>query len=121
VLLLDGEDVSADASVEGDTLRYEPGDLEDGERELVVAEAADDATPSRTTRRRDADDGTEGADGAEGTADGPTPLHAWRFEVKASRPTLELHSPDGAVAAGEPVTVPAPPSPARPWRSATSR
>jgi hypothetical protein len=104
VLLLDGEDVSADASVQGDTLRYEPGDLEDGDRELVVAEAADDAAVE-DDEAEDADDGTEGAGGAAGTDDGPTPLHAWRFEVKATPPSLELHSPDGAVAAGEPVTV----------------
>jgi hypothetical protein len=104
VLLLDGEDVSADASVQGDTLRYEPGDLEDGERELVVAEAADDAAVEDDAEEG-ADDGTGGAGGAEGTADEPTPLHAWRFEVKATPPTLELRSPDGAVAAGGPVTV----------------
>jgi hypothetical protein len=104
VLLLDGEDVSADASVQGDTLRYEPGDLEDGERELVVAEAADEAAVEDDAEEG-ADDGTGGAGGAEETADEPTPLHAWRFEVKATPPTLELRSPDGAVAAGGPVTV----------------
>jgi hypothetical protein len=108
VLLLDGEDVSADASVQGDTLRYEPGDLEDGERELVVAEAADDATVEDDEARDDeaGDDGaTDAGGGAEDRGTEPTPLHTWRFQVKATPPTLELHSPDGAVAAGEPVTV----------------
>jgi hypothetical protein len=106
VLLLDGEDVSADASVQGDTLRYEPGDLDDGERQLVVAD-----TPPTTQGTSAA--GEEAGDGdgleddeAEGTdEEEPTPLHTWRFEVKATPPTLELHSPDGAVAAGEPITV----------------
>jgi len=39
VLLLDGDDVTADARIAADTLTYTPGTLSDGERTLVVAEA----------------------------------------------------------------------------------
>jgi hypothetical protein len=80
VLLLDDTDVTSEAQVEGGTLIYAPGALPDGERTLVVAEAP---------RAEEA----------------PAPLHAWRFEVKAEPPSLELTSPVGAVRAGEAVTV----------------
>ncbi|MEX1178307.1 MAG: putative glycoside hydrolase [Nitriliruptor sp.] len=83
-LLLDGEDVTADASVQDDTLSYSPGELPDGERSVVVAETDDAAE----------DEGAE-----------PEPIHEWPFTVKADPPTVELTSPDGAVTPGDPVTV----------------
>jgi hypothetical protein len=82
-VLLDGDDVTADAEVQDGTLRYEPGDLDDGERVVAVAEAAD----------------------PEAEEDGSERLHAWRVEVKAEPPVVELTSPEGAVQPGEPVTV----------------
>jgi hypothetical protein len=64
-------------------LRWEPGELEDGEH-LVVVER----------RPGDTDDDAE-----------PEEVHEWRFVVDATPPELELSSPDGAVVAGEAVTV----------------
>jgi hypothetical protein len=81
-LLLDGEDVTDDAEVDGSRLVYAPDHLPDGERTLAVGSSPDDA----------ADDAGE-------------ELHVWRFEVKAEPPTVELTAPDGAVRPGEPVTV----------------
>jgi hypothetical protein len=92
VLLLDGEDVTADAEVHDDVLTYEPGALGDGERTLVVAQAADP----------DDGDATGDEDPAVDEADA---LQRWRFEVKAEPPAVELDSPDGAVVADEPFTV----------------
>jgi hypothetical protein len=60
VLLLDGDDVTAAARVDGDTLTYSPGTLPDGERTLVVA----DVPPSE-----DVDEAEGGADDAGGTAE----------------------------------------------------
>jgi hypothetical protein len=60
VLLLDGDDVTTDARVDGDTLTYTPGTLPDGERTLVVAEVP----PSE-----DVDEAEGGAADADGTAE----------------------------------------------------
>jgi hypothetical protein len=81
-VLLDGQDVTADAEVTATTLSYAPGELPDGERVVVVAEAPEDG------------DDTD-----------PDALHEWRFTVKATPPEVELTSPDGAVVPGETVTV----------------
>jgi hypothetical protein len=78
-VLLDGQDVTDEAAVEGRTLTYTPGELPDGERSVVVAEVEEDAEPD--------------------------PVHEWRFAVKAEPPEVELTSPDGAVTPGDPVTV----------------
>jgi hypothetical protein len=82
-VLLDGQDVTDEAEVEGRTLAYTPGELADGERSVVIAEVEDDA-----------------ADDAD-----PEAVHEWRFVVKAQPPEVELTSPDGAVVPGDPVTV----------------
>jgi hypothetical protein len=60
VLLLDGDDVTTDARVDGDTLTYTPGTLPDGERTLVVAEVP----PSE-----DVEEAEGGAADADGTAE----------------------------------------------------
>jgi hypothetical protein len=61
-LLLDGEDVTADAEVQGATITYVPGPIPDGERTVVVAESppadgtdgeeAEDEAASPANRRR---------------------------------------------------------------------
>jgi hypothetical protein len=129
-LLLDGEDVTADAEVQGATLSYAPGALPDGERTVAVAEAppagdSDDAQGGDEAAgdRADTDDAqggdesagdTDDTDDAQGgdeaagdtdDTDEPEALHTWRFEVKAEPPSVELTSPEGAVGEGEPVTV----------------
>jgi len=114
VLLLDGDDVTADARIDADTLTYAPGTLPDGERTLVVAEApttqqgtgeAEGDGDSAADADADATDADADADADRSVAAAPEPLHTWRFEVKAEPPTLELTSPDGAVGADDPVTV----------------
>jgi hypothetical protein len=81
VVLLDGDDVTADAEVEARRVTYAPGDLDDGERTVTIVRGPVDAE------------------------DEPEPLHEWRFTVDTVPPELELTSPDGAVVAGEPVTI----------------
>jgi hypothetical protein len=82
-VLLDGQDVTGDAEVEGRTLTYAPRELPDGERSVIVAEVEEDADAS-----------------AE-----PDPIREWRFVVKAQPPEVELTSPDGAIIPGDTVTV----------------
>jgi hypothetical protein len=73
----DGQDVTEDAQVEGGTLRYDPGELEDGEHEVVIA-----------------------VSGEFGSAE-----EAWSFTVDATPPALELTNPEGGVLIGEDATV----------------
>jgi hypothetical protein len=82
VLLHDGSEVE-DVEREAGRLRWTPGELEDGDHVVTVERAADAEEPD-----------------AE-----PEQLHEWRFAVDATPPELELTSPDGAVVAGESVTV----------------
>jgi hypothetical protein len=82
VLLHDGNEVD-DVERQGDRLRWAPGELEDGDHVVTVERAAD----------------------PEETDPEPEQLHEWRFTVDATPPDLELTSPDGAVVAGESVTV----------------
>jgi hypothetical protein len=98
LVLLDGDDVTADAEVEGETLTYAPRDLADGERTLVVAKAPPAAANGAVS------DESSGAR-ETGEEQEPEPLHAWRFEVKAEPPTLELTSPAGPVGEDEAVTL----------------
>jgi hypothetical protein len=113
-LLLDGEDVTADAEVQGATITYVPGPIPDGERTVVVAESppadgtdgeeADDEAAGDPDDAGDTGDAAGEAAGADAAGE-PEALHTWRFEVKAEPPTVELSSPEGAVGEGEPVTV----------------
>ncbi len=93
VLLLDGEVVTAEVEVAGDTLTYMPDTLPDGEREVAVTETVENGDGSGVEGDADQDEGE------------PEALHAWRFEVKAEPPSLELSSPEGPLLANEPVTV----------------
>ncbi|MEX0835909.1 MAG: hypothetical protein WD010_07445 [Nitriliruptor sp.] len=45
-ILLDGDDVTGDAAIDGRTLTYAPGELPDGGRSVVVAEVDEDADAS---------------------------------------------------------------------------
>jgi hypothetical protein len=71
-------------------LRWEPGELPDGEHEVTLVR-----------RDRAGDAGDAGAASGQDLEE----LHTWRFTVDATPPSLELSSPDGAVVAGEPVLV----------------
>jgi hypothetical protein len=73
----DGVDVTEEAQVEGSTLRYDPGELDDGEHEVVIAVSGD-----------------------FGSAE-----EAWSFTVDATPPALELTNPEGGVLIGENATV----------------
>jgi hypothetical protein len=81
VLRHDGDE-PADVERSQDRLRWQPGELEDGDHVVTVERRAEDE-----------DDGE------------PEQVHEWRFAVDATPPEVELTSPDGAVVAGEPVTV----------------
>ncbi len=81
VVLLDGEDVTAEADRDARRLVYAPGVLDDGERTVAVAHGP-----------LDEDEDVE-------------PLHEWRFTVDTVPPEIDLTSPDGAVIAGEPLTI----------------
>lgn len=85
VLLFNGDDVTGDASVSGTELNWAPGELPDGDHELAVL---------RTVER---EEGEQPQD--------PETLHTWSFAVDATPPEIEITAPDGAVVAGEPVTV----------------
>ena len=76
-LVLDGDDVTADARQDGDRLTYAPGSLDDGEHALAV----------------------------HGDADQTEPLHTFDFEVDATDPAFELTSPDRAIGTSGPVTL----------------
>jgi hypothetical protein len=89
VLVHDGAEV-ASAEEGAQRLRWEPGELDDGDHVVRVEPAA-------------GDDGEDDGDG-EGAA-AAEPLHQWRFTVDATPPELDLTSPEGAVVAGDPVTV----------------
>jgi hypothetical protein len=82
LVLRHGGDEPADVERAQDRLRWEPGELEDGDHVVTV-------------ERRAGDD----------DADEPEQVHEWSFAVDATPPELELTSPDGAVVAGETVTV----------------
>jgi hypothetical protein len=89
-LLHGDEDVTSAAEVDGSTLTWVPGELPDGDHTVSVVEAP---APDRDGEA-EADEETE-----------REVLHAWTFTVKAEPPAVELTSPDGAVVAGEGVTV----------------
>jgi hypothetical protein len=88
VVLLDGEDVTADADRAADRLVYAPGELPDGQRTVTfgsLGELDEDGQPAEDAEVEH--------------------LHEWTVEVDTTPPDLELTSPDGAVVAGEPLTV----------------
>jgi hypothetical protein len=72
----DGDDVTDEARVDGSTLRYEPGELDDGEHEVAVAVSGDFGSAEET----------------------------WSFTVDATPPTLELTNPEGGVLVGQQAT-----------------
>ncbi len=84
-LLLNGDDITGDASVAGTELTWAPGELPDGDHEVTV---------QRTFEVEEGEDPVE-----------PETLHSWAFAVDATPPEIEITAPDGAVVAGEPVTV----------------
>jgi hypothetical protein len=85
VVLLDGEDVTDDADRGSDRLVYVPGELGDGTYTVVIGSQGP------------VDEGEEPSE--------VEPLHEWTFAVDTTPPDIELTSPDGAVIAGEPLTV----------------
>ncbi len=88
VVLLDGNDVTADAEVGGSVLTYAPDGLADGERRVVIAS------------RPDAGDDGDGA--AEPAA--PEPLETFTFAIDTVPPDIELTAPEGPLVAGQEVT-----------------
>jgi hypothetical protein len=76
VVRRDGADVTEQAQIDGSTLRYEPGDLEDGAHEVVLAVSGDFGSAEET----------------------------WSFTVDATPPALELTNPEGGVLVGEQAT-----------------
>jgi hypothetical protein len=120
ILRHDGTEVT-DVERTADRLRWEPGELEDGEHRVTVEQVPDEQAAVRTVAAG-TDDGADDAEaeeaGDDAEAEDATELepaegepaegelvHEWRFAVNATPPELELTSPDGAVVAGEPVTV----------------
>jgi hypothetical protein len=85
VVLLDGQDVTDDADRGSDRLVYVPGGLADGTYTVVIGS------------QEPVDEGEEPSEVEH--------LHEWTFAVDTTPPDLELTSPDGAVIAGEPLTV----------------
>jgi hypothetical protein len=85
VVLLDGDDVTDDAERDTTRLVYQPGSLPDGERTVAIG---------RVDLEAEDDDAGE-----------PEVLHEWTFAVDATPPELALTEPDGAVIAGQPLTV----------------
>ncbi len=83
-VLLDGEDVTAQADIDDRDLVYAPTELEDGQRTVTLVLAAED----------DAEEEVE-----------PDILHEWQVTVDTVPPDVEVTSPDGAVIEGEPMTV----------------
>jgi hypothetical protein len=88
IVLLDGDDVTGDAERDDVELVYAPRDLPDGERTVAFAQL-----PA-------ADEDDETADPAE-----PEVVESWTFAVNTTPPDLEVTSPEGAVIAGDPLTV----------------
>jgi hypothetical protein len=80
VVLLDGEDVTADARVQGSELTYAPA-LEDGERVVAIGSSRGD------------------------DADEVELLREWHLTVDTVAPEIELTAPEGAVIAGQELTV----------------
>jgi hypothetical protein len=86
VVLLDGEDVTADADRQADRVVYAPGELPDGERTVTIGSVGE------------VDEDAEAEPEVEH-------LHEWTFAVDTTPPELELTEPSGAVIAGQPLTV----------------
>jgi hypothetical protein len=80
-VLLDGEDVTDEAELDGDRLVFAARNLEDGQRRVAVILPGPDEE------------------------DEPHVLHEWRVTVDTVPPEIEITSPDGAVAQGEALTV----------------
>jgi hypothetical protein len=84
-LLLDGDDVTADATRDDGVLRYPLDGLEDGPWTVSVVEADE-------------------LEASESDAE-PEPVHEWTFTIDTEPPAIELTEPDGAVVAGQELTV----------------
>jgi hypothetical protein len=80
-VLLDGQDVTDEAELDGGRLVFAARNLDDGQRLVTVALPA-------------ADEEAE-----------PEVLHEWRVTVDTVPPEVEITSPEGAVVAGEALTV----------------
>lgn len=76
-LVLDGDDVTAEAQQDGDRLTYAPDTSDDGDYTLAVHDDADRSAP----------------------------LHAWDFEVDTTDPAFELTEPRRAIGTSGPVTL----------------
>jgi hypothetical protein len=81
-LLLDGDDITDDATRDDTVLAYPLEDLEDGPWTVTVVEAHQ----------------------LEEESD-PEPVHEWSFTIDTVPPEIELTQPDGAVVAGQELTV----------------
>lgn len=128
-LLLGEEDVTDTAVREDDTrLRWEPGELPDGEHTLAVVRVPN-ADPSDEAGDGTADAGDGGGDGGgaqDGDSDGSGTevadvdpasaldedadsdaelLRSWTITVDATAPELDVAIPDRGLVAGEPVQI----------------
>ena len=88
---LDGDDVTNDAEVSGTEMTWRPAGLDDGTYTLTVL---------RTFEVEGDEAGDDGEEPQE-----PEVLHEWAFEVNATPPEIDIEALDGAVVAGDPVTI----------------
>ena len=111
-LLLNAEDVTDDATREGDTrLQWSAAALPDGTHQVAVVRIPlpepDEAASGDTAEEPDTEvvdvDPVSALD--EDADTGAEVIETWSFEVKATPPELEIAVPDGGLVAGEPVTI----------------
>jgi hypothetical protein len=93
-LHLDGTEVTDDADRAETEMTWRPAGLDDGSYTLTVLRVVEP--------EGDGEDGEAAA--AEETPE-PEVLHEWAFEVNATPPEIAVEGPEGAVIAGEPVTI----------------
>ncbi len=96
-VFLGDEDRTDEAQRDGAQLVWSPGELEDGQHTVQVA-----SDPAALAEDDDADGDSDGGDDADEELE---VLETWTFTVNATPPQIELTEPDGAVIAGEEVTL----------------
>ncbi len=97
--------MSQAAQADDTSLLLEPGELADGDYVVTVLQLPDGAVAAQEAGDTDGTDGTDATDGTDEPAPEPDVLHEWAFEVDATAPQIDVTGPDGAVVAGEPVTI----------------
>lgn len=98
MVLLDDEDVTADATVDASSVTYTPGSLDEGDR--TVAFALRPPEPEPTASATDGGTAAPSPSAAPSPAPEPEVLQSWTLAVDTTSPTVEIGKREGAAIAG---------------------